>query len=165
MGARMSILMRRFAVGLVRLWCRMYTWDVSPQLAASRRAEIESDLWELQHDPEPESGASAGWRIVGRLLMGVADDVAWRMETAMDGDDPLVRRAVAFAAAATILLVALWTLPTWSGSQSVRRTPVTDCADGTTPSQMTRDLRIRLMQCAGAFFTPRAKSAPGHVGP
>lgn len=165
MGACMSILMRRFAVGLVLLWCRMYTWDMSPRLAASRRAEIESDLWELQHDPEREWGSSAGLRIVGRLLMGVADDVAWRMETAMDGDDPLVRRAVAFTAAATILIVALWTLPTWSGSQSVRRTAVTDCADETAPSQMTPDLRLRLMQCAGAFFTPRARSAPGHGGP
>jgi len=156
MGACMSILLR-FAVGLVRLWCRVYTWDMSPPLATSRRAEIESDLWELQHDPEEEQGSRAGLRIVGRLLMGVGDDVAWRLESAMDGEDPLMRRAVAFTAAATILIVALWTLPAWSGSQSVRRTPVTDCADETTPSQMTPDLRLRVMQCAGAFFTPRAR--------
>jgi hypothetical protein len=159
------MLTRQFAVGLVRFWCRLYTWDMSPRLAASRLAEIESDLWELQHDPEQERDSDVAWRIVGRLLMGIADDVAWRIETAMDDDDPFVRRFVAFTAAATLLILALWTLPTWSASQSMRRTAVTDCADETTPSQRTPDSRIRVMQCAGVFFTPHAKSAADHAGP
>jgi hypothetical protein len=157
MGACVSSTMLRCAIGLVRLWCRVYTWNMSASLAASRRAEIESDLWELQHDPEAEQSSGAGVQILSRLLMGIPDDVAWRLESAADGADPLMRRAIALTAAATILVVALWTVPGWLGSQSVRRTPVTDCADETTPSQMTPDLRIRVMQCAGAFFAPRAK--------
>lgn len=165
MGACMSFPLLPLAVGLVRLWCRMYTWDMSPRLAASRRAEIESDLWELQHDPEEQQGASAGRRILARLLMGVPDDVAWRLECAADGDDRLVRRTIALTAAATMLVVALWTWPAWLEGQSARKTRVTECADDTGSFQPTPDVRIRLMQCAGAFFTPHAKSAPGHAGP
>ena len=39
------------AVTLVRAWTRAYTCGIPPMWAEQRRAEIESDLFELQHDP------------------------------------------------------------------------------------------------------------------
>ena len=35
-------------IALVRLWTRIYTARMSPELREARRSEIESDLWEFQ---------------------------------------------------------------------------------------------------------------------
>jgi hypothetical protein len=156
----MNSLPMRVAAGCVRGWTWLYTWRLPSALRQARRAEIESDLWEFQHDPDTSRGPNEGLWIIGRLLLGMPDDVVWRFECAVDGDDPIMRRTIAMAAVATVFIAALWTFPAWLGrDESPRRTPVTQCADETTTFQRTPDLRIRVMECAGAFFTPRSRSA------
>ena len=39
------------AVTVGRTWTRAYTWGTPSVWAEQRRAEIESDLWEQQQDP------------------------------------------------------------------------------------------------------------------
>ena len=47
------------AVAAVRTWTRAYTWGTPSVWAEQRRAEIESDLWEQQQDPNARSLAPA----------------------------------------------------------------------------------------------------------
>ena len=55
----MNSLLLRFAVSLVRGWTRAYTWRMPPGLRpVPRCAEVESDLWELQQDPDRDRGLS-----------------------------------------------------------------------------------------------------------
>src|SRR5688572_28246168 len=69
----------RLAVGLVRTWTRVYTWRMPSDCRDNRRAEIESDLWELQRDARDEEGPAA-MRVFLRLVLGMPDDVGWRIE-------------------------------------------------------------------------------------
>ena len=96
----------RLAVAAVRAWTRLYTWRVAPGLREARRAEIESDLWEFQQDSGANDGVPAPLHILARLLLGIPDDVSWRVEQ-LDNGRRAMRRAIAVAAAATILS-ALW---------------------------------------------------------
>jgi hypothetical protein len=156
----------RLAMGLVRGWARIYTWGMPSVVAESRRAEIESDLWELQHDPDGARGLSLTVHVIGRLLIGVPDDLGWRVERAGDDDDDVVlRRIVAMMAASAVLLVAFWILPAWTGpSGPTGRTRVIECANEFTPPVSTPELRIQVITCAGAFFGPRAKMVSQPIG-
>ena len=67
---------------LVRWWARRYTAGLDPVTAASRRAEIDSDL--AEHE---QFRRDAGWsepRLVRerlqRTLAGVPADIAWRYD-------------------------------------------------------------------------------------
>ena len=94
----------RVAATIVRIWTRAYTWRLPPALRESRRAEIESDLWESQRDPDRNRGLSPALHVIIRLLLGVPDDFQWRMSHASIGSRP-----IAIALAATVVLVAaLW---------------------------------------------------------
>jgi len=66
----MSVLM---AMAMTRWWTRVYTFGLPAELRETRRAEIESDLWESLHDPD-----AARSQILPRLAGGVMDDVCWR---------------------------------------------------------------------------------------
>ena len=84
MGAGMTIA-TRCAIALVRAWTRLYTCGLPATVRTARRAEIDSDLWELEHDAEePRRGRTAGVILI-RLFAGVPDDVAWRMEIGATG--------------------------------------------------------------------------------
>ena len=72
--------MLRFALTIVRVWTTLYTSGMPDGLRETRRAEIESDLWESQHDRRPESDLGVSGQILLRLLRGVPDDVLWRVE-------------------------------------------------------------------------------------
>ena len=155
----------RLAIGLVRGWSRVYTWRMPSGLAESRRAEIESDLWELRHDPDGARGLNPAVHVIGRLLGGVPDDLAWRVERAGDGDDLVLRRTVAVTAAAAVLFVAFWILPAWMGHREpTGRTRVIECANASTPPETTPEFRMRVINCAGAFFGPRAKTVSQPAG-
>ena len=67
------------AVAIVRVWTRIYTAGLPPALRTERRAEIESDLWEGLHNP-PAAGGSSGLQVIQRLIAGIPDDLAWRVE-------------------------------------------------------------------------------------
>jgi hypothetical protein len=155
MGSGMNSLLLRFAVGLVRGWTRAYTWRMPPDLGESRCAEIESDLWELQQDPDRERGLSPAAQVLGRFFMGLPDDVFWRVEQAVAGHDRLRRRIVALTAAATCVLVVLWVIPGWLSRPAPRgRTRLVECANSSAPPQTTAEFRTRIITCAGVFFTP-----------
>jgi hypothetical protein len=155
----------RLALGLVRGWSRAYTWRMPSGLAASRRAGIESDLWDFQHDPDCARGLNPAMHVIGRLLCGVPDDLAWRVERAGDGDDIVLRRAVAVTAVAAALFAAFWILPAWMRQgEPTDRTRVVECADESTPPETTPEFRMRVIQCAGAFFGPRAKAVSQPAG-
>ena len=76
MSAPLTVL----ATAAVRTWTWFYTRGTPVCVRDGRRQEIESDLWEQQHDlaGEPDARVAAG--IVLRLLAGVLDDVQWRLE-------------------------------------------------------------------------------------
>ena len=148
----MNSLLLRFAVILVRGWTRAYTWRMPPDLGESRCAEIESDLWELQQDPDRGRGLSPAAQVLGRFFMGLPDDVFWRVEQAVDGHDRLRRRTVALTAG-TCVLVVLWVLPSWFSRPS-GRTRLVECANSSAPPQTTAEFRTRIITCAGVFFTP-----------
>ena len=127
------------AVTLVRTWTRVYTWGAPSVWAAQRRADIESDLWEQQHDPNGGRGLAPAAHILARLVSGMADDCTWRLERTTLQDNVLIRRAVMLGAA-TIALSVLW----GSSPASARFDPCLGAP---------RKPRIeRVVKCVGAFF-------------
>jgi hypothetical protein len=82
----MTSLLVRVAVNCVRGWTWLYTWRMSPAFRETRRAEIESDLWECQSDAAGDAGLGAALDILLPLLIGIPDDLSWRAEhTAVSG--------------------------------------------------------------------------------
>jgi hypothetical protein len=150
MGAGMTIPLSPVVIALTRGWLAVYTSHAPRPLAESRRAEIESDLWEMAHDAELAPGLQRGWIALTRLLAGIPDDLAWRLDNAAVGEQLFVRRVCAFTAA-TLLVLSLWTVPSWffSGRQEVAT-----CAATAPHPQTNADFRLEVMRCAGAFFSP-----------
>jgi hypothetical protein len=73
------------ALAIVRGWTRFYTAHMDSLARDRRRAEIESDLWEL-HEDARRRGASPTAIAIHMLLrfaLGAVDDVAWRAEQTM----------------------------------------------------------------------------------
>jgi hypothetical protein len=73
--------MRR-ALAPVRWWIRLYTLGLPPTIREERRAELDSDLWEEWHQGSVRgldalSKATSMWT---RWLLGIPDDLAWRVE-------------------------------------------------------------------------------------
>lgn len=70
------------ATALSRAWVRLYTARLPEALRNSRRAEMEADLWEHQHDHLARRTAAGitATEIVLRTCLGVFDDLAWRFE-------------------------------------------------------------------------------------
>ena len=70
------------AAALSRAWVRLYTARLPETLRDSRRAEMDADLWEHQHD-RLASRTAAGitaTEIVLRTCLGAFDDLAWRFD-------------------------------------------------------------------------------------
>ena len=77
----MTPIFLRLANTAVRLWTRLYTWGLPPALRAARREDIESDLWESEHDPTRHDGVfSLPVQVFARMLFGIPDDLGWRVE-------------------------------------------------------------------------------------
>jgi hypothetical protein len=91
------------AIATVRAWTRVYTWRLPRALRESRRAEIESDLWESGHDDQSPRSAM---HIVVRLLLGIPDDVEWRIAHASTVNNAVM---IIIALTTTLFFVgALW---------------------------------------------------------
>jgi hypothetical protein len=132
------------AVAVVRTWTRAYTWGMPSVWAEQRRAEIESDLWEQQQDPNGGRGLAPAAHILVRLVAGIADDFNWRLERTTLQDNVLIRRAVILGAT-TIALSVLW------GSSAA--TPRFDPCPGA-----PRKPRVeQVLECVGAFFESSAR--------
>ncbi len=78
--------MSRFLVGLAsafaRGWTFLYTSGLPPLFRDARRREIACDLYELTRDAERSGtlGGATALQIVLRTVLGVGDDVSWRVE-------------------------------------------------------------------------------------
>jgi hypothetical protein len=101
----MTTLFLRISIEAVRTWTRMYTWRLPQSIRETRRAEIESDLWECQTDEA--AGPALPIQIMGRLALGVFDDVRWRVEQG-SRDSHVTRRAIALSVGTGAVLVCLW---------------------------------------------------------
>ena len=115
------------ANAVVRLWTRVYTAGLPPEARDARRAEIESDLWELEADADARGGLDPASHVLARCLIGIPDDLTWRVEEAR-----LHRtssRAAAAAALVAALLAAAWFL------LSFERTAVPPLPVGAAPLQ------------------------------
>jgi len=94
----------RVAVRCVRTWTWLYTWRMPQPSRERRRAEIESDLWEFQHDRSARRGRWSAFHVLVRLLFGVPADLLWRAEH-MRVRPRSPRRTISLLAA---LVIAMW---------------------------------------------------------
>ena len=71
-----------FASRMVLAWVALYTRGLPPEARLARRDEIESDLWSQREDARStcRSGLSLAVEILARLVLGIAADLAWRLE-------------------------------------------------------------------------------------
>ena len=76
----MNSLLMRGAVNCARGWTWLYTWRMSSPSRETRRAEIESDLWEFQCDAAEDHRLGSALHILVRLVIGIPDDLGWRVE-------------------------------------------------------------------------------------
>ena len=67
-----------FAKALVLAWTRLYTAGLPAEMRQRRCAEIESDVWEFENDPDRPR--FAGVHLILRLVRGAGHDVSWRFE-------------------------------------------------------------------------------------
>ncbi|MDX6538583.1 MAG: hypothetical protein QOI71_193 [Gaiellales bacterium] len=74
--------MSTLVFALIRAWVRLYTRGVPAELRETRRAEIDSDLWEQVHDDQARGRRPpvTTLHVLGRVLRGVASDLSWRLE-------------------------------------------------------------------------------------
>jgi hypothetical protein len=104
----MTRLLLRVAAAAVRTWTHLYTCGLPALWRDARRGEIESDLWEWQHDPDRGTGPGAAGQVLLRLLLGLPDDVFWRMAHVSR------RRVATLRMAATVLLfLVAWAYVQW----------------------------------------------------
>ena len=72
----------RIALSIARAWVWLYTWRMPPELSVTRRAEIDSDLWD-HHTDAQEAGVRPSITTLEMLLrtcLGVPDDLSWCIE-------------------------------------------------------------------------------------
>lgn len=149
MGTGVTSRLVAVVIALTRGWLGVYTRHTPQHLAEARRAEIESDIWEMQHDEDLRLGLRRDWIATARLINGIPDDIAWHFENAAPDQQMIARRSFAVTAAALVVL-SLWAVPSWFFDG---RREVANCAAAAPPPQTNTDLRLEVMRCAGAFFS------------
>jgi hypothetical protein len=133
---------------MTRAWTRVYTVGLSHADAERRRNEIDSDLWELTHDPDGDRGVSSAAQIAMRLATGIVDDLRWRLDRMQFPETPAARRVAATVVAFALAGAVMWLTPL----SSPVRGQVGACAEGLQPASTRADLRAQVIRCAGAFF-------------
>jgi uncharacterized protein (TIGR03435 family) len=106
--------MLRVAIAIVRAWTSFYTWRMSATLRQERRAEIESDLWEFQRDAGENHSLNVAAHVLLRFLLGIPDDVGWRVEHTT-AESARARGTISVSAAgvgALLFVCALWIIGT-----------------------------------------------------
>lgn len=91
------------------------------------------------------------WNVLARLLNGIVDDIAWRVEQLNPEEGLAMRRALAVTCA-IVLVFGMWSLPARLTSG---RSQVMQCASMTPRADDTPEYRLQIVSCAGAFFSPR----------
>ena len=90
---------------IVRAWTHLYTWRLPEVAREIRRAEIESDLWEFEHDVRDRRSLAPAVHVLARLVCGILDDVSWRASYVTVGALPM-RAAISIGSAAIAVLLA-----------------------------------------------------------
>jgi uncharacterized protein (TIGR03435 family) len=111
----------RFAKACVIVWTWLYTHGLSHEDRTRRRREIESDLWEYEADHREKPPAVYAVHLLLRLVLGIPDDIAWRVKQASQSS-ALTDRSVVLAGrlvGAAVFLCALWII---DADSSRRRT-------------------------------------------
>jgi hypothetical protein len=147
----MSDTLLTIALAATRRWLDLYTRGLPGRVAEERRAEVESDVWEMLHDAEFTQRADLAREAVSRLIRGVPSDIGWRMDNADGREQFWTRRCIALAAA-TIVALSVWAVPSLLLKG---RREVVSCADAASTPTTTAALRHDVIRCAGAFFTAR----------
>jgi hypothetical protein len=113
----------RLAARTVRGWTRLYTWRLERPVREARRAEIESDLWE--HLNAEQGDRTLPLEIVNRLVLGIPDDLRWRIEHV--SSHPLsVGRAIAWSVGSIAVVACLWVGLTMRPAEPPQPPPVPD---------------------------------------
>jgi TonB family protein len=94
----------RAAIAVVRLWTHIYTYRLPCALREARRAEVASDIWHSVHDPDRGSPSRLALHVILRLLLGVPDDLGWRLEQSNAPTSPQARAALAGVAVGVVAL-------------------------------------------------------------
>jgi uncharacterized protein (TIGR03435 family) len=118
MGIRM-----KFAQACVRVWTWLYTYGLPYDERVRRCKEIESDLWEFEADRRATQPAVSAIHLLLRLVLGIPDDIGWRVRQASVSGTRTDRTVVLAgrAAGAAVFLCALWIID----ADSARRRVVT----------------------------------------
>ncbi|HUG13710.1 MAG TPA: hypothetical protein VMM78_01730 [Thermomicrobiales bacterium] len=77
------------ASDLTRVWVRYYTRGMPPEVRDTRRAEIESDLWEQAADARDSRASATALSVFDRLVGGIPADLSWRRQ--IRRNHPLLR--------------------------------------------------------------------------
>jgi hypothetical protein len=96
----------RASSAIVRAWTRLYTWRLPAFARDTRRAEIDSDLWEFTHDRDVDRSIAPALHVMARLVAGMPDDVSWRASHITIGRTPM--RAAISVGAAAIVAMSVW---------------------------------------------------------
>ncbi|MGE3075822.1 MAG: hypothetical protein AB7N24_19060 [Dehalococcoidia bacterium] len=73
----------RSGPAIARRWVKAYTRGLPEGARDSRRAEVDSDIWEHLHD---SSRRAPGLEIFLRSILGIPADLTWRLEQATFGE-------------------------------------------------------------------------------
>jgi len=101
-----------FATACVRAWTWLYTQGLPGNERTARRNEIASDLWECQCDAAAGPGFGSSLHLLVRLLIGIPDDLGWRVEHASVAGT-LTQGGLALSgrvAGAALFVCALWVI-------------------------------------------------------
>ncbi|MDC3402457.1 hypothetical protein OAX95_00805 [bacterium] len=140
---------------IVGRWVGVYTAGLPDDVAAERRAELDSDIWEQLHDPDNATTIS----IISRLARGVSADLLWRIETRyhlgglMQGTTIIATRIAAALVSLIAAFILLWGL-TWTSPPILAVAVVFGAIAGglwwasTTPEARERNRRLVV---GGAF--------------
>jgi hypothetical protein len=73
-------------------WVRLYTAGLPPEIREVRRAELESDLWEQEHEAAAADGrpTKTAMQVLHRLVRGIPADLCWRQQ---QGGAKVLRKA------------------------------------------------------------------------
>jgi hypothetical protein len=95
------------AATVVRAWTWLYTSRLPAFVRDGRRQEIDSDLWEFRRDRRGDADARVAAQIIVRLLLGIGDDLMWRIEH-REFWSPLRFRSLVAAVTVVALLGGIW---------------------------------------------------------
>lgn len=113
MGAGVTPRDERVVARVAVAWNRILCIGLNPDARARRVAELQTDLWDQAHDPDPARAAAA----LGRVVRGVPADLVWRWHAAGP------RSSVRWGRLAVLLSFAVAFVPVTVGGGFIRVMP------------------------------------------